>query len=256
MVAETDLDLLVLPELFATGYFFHDREDLVSVAEPIPEGRTTRALIEWAEQTGATLVAGLAESAGDAIYNSAVVVGPKGVIGVYRKIHLYFEEKLWFTAGDLGFPVFEVADRGGQAYRLGVMICFDWRFPESARALALQGADIIAHPSNLVRKNCPRTMPIRALENHVYTITANRHGEESRGDAVLRFIGQSLACSPDGDVLVQAGRDESGIWSADMDPAMARQRQLTLHNHLFGDRRVEFYEPLSAPKDGPSKMVR
>ena len=241
LLEKADVDLVVLPELFATGYFFKSQHDLARVAEPVPGGSTTQRLLGWARTSGATFVAGLAEVEEDRFYNSAVVVGPEGDVGVYRKVHLFYEEKLYFTPGDVGFPSFDVKSRAGDVYRLGVMICFDWYFPEAARSLALGGADVIAHPSNLVRKDCPRSMPIRALENHVFTATANRIGQESNGQETLTFIGQSLICSPEGDVLAQAGREEAGLLRATFDPAAARDRQITAHNHLLADRRPEAY---------------
>lgn len=244
LLGDVDADLVVLPELFASGYFFRSPEDAVAVAEPIPDGPTTRALERWAKASGATFVAGLPEQAPDgSLYNSAVVVTPRGWLGTYRKVHLYYEEKEHFAPGDLGFPVFTVTDRRGLSYRLGVMICFDWYFPESARALTLGGADVIAHPSNLVRPDCPRAMPIRALENHVFTATANRIGEESNGRETVRFIGQSLICDPHGTVLASMERDQIGLCSAEFDPRAARDRQLTPYNHLFRDRRPAAYAP-------------
>ncbi len=236
-----DADLVVLPELFASGYFFRSRDDLAQVAEAVPDGPTTRRLVRWAQDHDAVFVAGLPERAGDACYNSAVVVTPQGYLGVYRKVHLFYQEKTLFTPGDSGFRVFDVADRGGTPYRLGVMICFDWYFPESARSLALQGADVIAHPSNLVRPDCPRAMPIRALENHVFTVTANRYGQEESGGEVLTFIGQSEICDPRGTVLRKAPKHGDCVGVAAIDPAAARDRQLTRHNHLFEDRRPEVY---------------
>ena len=248
LLENADADLVVLPELFATGYFFKSQGDLARVAEPVPEGPTTQRLLRWARTSGATFVAGLAEQADGRFYNSAVVAGPEGAVRVYRKVHLFYEEKLCFTPGDLGFPVFDVRDRAGAAYRLGVMICFDWYFPEAARSLALGGADVIAHPSNLVRKDCPRSMPIRALENHVFTATANRVGQESNGEETLTFIGQSLICDPEGDVLAQAGREETSLTRAAFDPVFARDRQITAHNHLFADRRPEAYRMAAAAR--------
>ena len=246
LLEKADADLVVLPELFATGYFFKSQHDLARVAEPVPEGPTTQRLLAWARTSGSTFVAGLAEEADGHFYNSAVVAGPKGDVRVYRKVHLFYEEKRYFTPGDVGFPVFDVKSWAGEAYRLGVMICFDWYFPEAARSLALGGADVIAHPSNLVRKDCPRSMPIRALENHVFTATANRVGQESNGEKTLTFIGQSLICGPEGEVLAQAGREETGLIQAAFDPAAARDRQITAHNHLFADRRPETYRVATA----------
>ncbi len=236
-----EADLIVLPELFASGYFFRSLDDLATVAEPIPEGPITQWMLDWCRETGAVLVGGLPERSGDQFFNSAVVVGPEGLIGCYRKVHLFYEEKLHFSPGDLGFQVFEVSDRNSQPYRLGVMICFDWYFPEAARTLALLGADVIAHPSNLVRPDCPRAMPIRALENHVFTITANRYGTESNGRETLRFIGRSLICDPAGRVLQEAPPEGDHVGIAEIEPQEARNRRLTSYNDLFKDRRPAFY---------------
>lgn len=246
MLADIDVDLLVLPELFATGYFFRSEDDLTRVSEPIPEGKTCDRLVEWSNRSGATIVAGLPEHNGDAFFNSAIVTSPEGVIGTYRKVHLFYKEKTLFTPGDLGFPVIDATTRDGSSYRLGMMICFDWYFPEAARALALKGADIIAHPSNLVRRDCPRAMPIRALENHVFTITANRYGVESVDGEDLEFIGQSVICDPDGEVLYSAGRREDAVGIVSIEPSRARDRQITALNDLFQDRRPDEYRSLTA----------
>ncbi len=237
-----EADLIVLPELFASGYFFRSQSDVDQVAEAIPDGPTVEWLQVQARVSGATWVAGLPERHGHLLYNSAVVVTPNGTCHTYRKIHLYYEEKEWFTPGDLGFRVFELESKAGVPYRLGLMICFDWYYPEAARTLALQGADIIAHPSNLVRKNCPRAMPIRALENRVFTMTANRIGTESNGKESLRFIGKSLICDPKGAVMIQAPTDAAFVGSATLTLEHARNRQLTPHNNLFADRRPQYYE--------------
>ena len=241
LVGDVEADLVVLPELFATGYFFRSTADASRVAEEVPGGPTVERLHAWARQSGATFVAGLVERVGDRLYNAAAVVTPRGWLGTYRKVHLFYEEKGHFAPGDVGFPVWTVTDRAGRAYRLGVMICFDWYFPESARTLALAGADVIAHPSNLVRPDCPRSMPIRALENHVFTATANRVGAETNGREALKFIGRSLICDPRGQVLAEAGPEETVALTAELDPLAARDRRLTAHNDLFGDRRPEAY---------------
>src|SRR6185436_3809496 len=153
-------ELLVLPELFATGYQFVTKSEIESLAEPVPDGLTTKRLTELARMHGMYLVAGLPERAGASIYNSAVVVGPAGFVGCYRKTHLFFEEMDYFSPGNTGFQVWDCG-----AARVGVMVCFDWFYPESARVLALKGADIICHPSNLVLPHCPDAMVTRCLEN-------------------------------------------------------------------------------------------
>lgn len=236
-----DVDLLVLPELFTSGYFFQSRKDLARVAEPIPEGQSTDALRRWAGSLDATIVAGLAEREGERFYNSAVVVRPTGVVQTYRKVHLFYEETTLFEPGDLGFRVFDETAGDGTEYRLGVMVCFDWYFPEAARTLALKGADVIAHPSNLVLPHCPDSMPVRARENHVFTITANRHGTEEKEGETLSFIGMSEVCDPTGTILTRASRSDDTVEVVEFDPQAARDRDINAHNDVLADRRPSTY---------------
>ena len=236
-VKDADLDLIVLPEFFATGYQFVSKDEAAELSEQIPEGHTTKFLSELSHQKGLYIVAGLPEKDGDRFFNSAVFIGPDGFIGVYRKTHLFFEEKLFFSPGDTGFKVWDT-----EIGRIGIMICFDWFFPESMRALALMGADIIAHPSNLVLPYCPYAIPVRCLENRTYAITANRIGEENRKEGQsLRFIGQSLIVSPEGKVLAKASEDEEILLITDIEPELARNKFLTPLNNIFDDRRPEMY---------------
>jgi len=241
LLRSVEADLIVLPELFTSGYFFRSKADLETVAEPIPHGRSVIALQSWADSLDATLVAGLAEREGENLYNSAVVVRPDGRISVYRKIHLFYEETTLFEPGNLGFQVFEETSSEGTSYRLGVMVCFDWYFPEATRTLALRGADVIAHPSNLVLPHCPDSMPVRARENHVFTITANRHGQEEKAGESLRFIGMSEVCDPSGTILTRAGESTDVVEVVEFDPHEARNRHINDYNDVIGDRRPETY---------------
>lgn len=240
-VLAADADLVVLPELFASGYFFDSTEQAEALAEPVPSGPTTQRLIAWARETGSVIVAGVPERDDGRLYNSAVVVTKDGCLGTYRKTHLYYEETLHFTPGQTGFPVWTVTDRHRRSYRLGVMICFDWFFPESARTLALEGADVIAHPSNLVLPHCPAAMPIRALENGVFTATANRVGSETNGKETLTFVGQSRICSPKAEVLATAPDHGEATVTAEVDPRDARETALNPYNDRRRDRRIELY---------------
>lgn len=240
-VLAADADLVVLPELFASGYFFDSTEQAAALAEAVPDGPTVRRLHRWARDTGATIVAGLPERAGDVLYNSAVVVTPNGWLGTYRKSHLFYEETRHFEPGADGFQVWTVTDRNRRSYRLGVMVCFDWFFPESARTLALNGADVIAHPSNLVLPHGPTAMPVRALENGVFTATANRVGTESNGKEDLTFIGRSVICSPSAEVLAAAPEAEEAVIRAEIDPHAARDTALNAYNDRHGDRRPALY---------------
>ena len=230
-------DLVVLPELFNTGYQFISRDEVGDLSEEIPSGLTTRALIKVSKEKNLHIVAGIAERNGSSFYNSAVLTGPGGFIGVYRKTHLFFEEKLWFSPGDTGFRVWQTP-----VGNIGIMICFDWLFPESARTLALKGADIIAHPSNLVLPHCPDAMKTRCLENRVFSVTANRTGTEERGGKnPLIFIGTSEIVTPSGDILCRASGDKEEFGFAEFDPKEASNKNLNPFNNLFDDRREEYY---------------
>ncbi len=234
---QAEADLLVLPELCATGYQFVSQEEVFRLAEPVPDGETTKRLVDLAARRGMTIVAGLPERAGAQCFNAAVVVGPQGVLGCYRKTHLFFEETLWFTPGDSGFHVWDL----GLA-KVGVMICFDWYYPEAARTLALQGADIIAHPSNLVLPHCPDSMVTRCLENRVFSVTANRIGSEARGGKdPLTYIGMSEVVGPRGRILHRAPRESEELTIVEIDPAEARMKALNTYNDLLRDRRPALY---------------
>jgi predicted amidohydrolase len=231
-----ECDLIVLPELFTTGYQFVSVEEVWTLAEEVP-GPATARLTELAQARRLHVVAGLAERAGEHIYNSAILVGPHGVVGVYRKSHLFFEETLWFSPGDTGFPVFDI----GQA-RVGLMVCFDWFYPESARTLALKGADIIAHPSNLVLPHCPDAMVTRCVENHVFAVTCNRIGCEERGGKPrLSYIGKSEVVTPDGAILRRAAPDREELAIVEIAPAEAREKKINPYNDLLADRRPSLY---------------
>ena len=234
---KVECDLLVLPELFATGYQFVSKSEVESLAEAVPDGPTTRRLSALARDRRMYLVAGLAERRGSHCYNAAVLLGPDGLIGLYRKTHLFFEETLFFTPGDTGFHVWEA---GGA--QVGIMICFDWFYPEAARTLALQGADILCHPANLVLPHCPDAMVTRCLENQVFSITANRIGSEQRGGKTrLTYVGQSEIVTPAGRILHRAPLDREEFTVLEIDPAEARNKSLNPYNDLFRDRKKEHY---------------
>lgn len=240
LVARDEADLWVLPELFATGYHFVSAQEVAGLAEPVPEGRTTTALIALARDRGCHIVGGLAEHAGGRVYNSAVLVGPSRLVARYRKVHLFYEEKNLFAPGDLPFPVADI----GLA-KVGLLVCYDHLFPEAARSLALQGAELIAHPANLVLPGLAQlTMRVRALENRVFIVTANRIGNEARAGETLRFTGLSQIVAPSGDVLVQGPPDAEDVRVMEIDPAQARDKHLTALNDVFADRRPEFYRRL------------
>ncbi len=230
-----DADLLVLPELATTGYAFADREELARLAAP-EAGPVEARLGAMAHRRGIHLVVGLAERVGERVYNSALLIGPAGVEGRYRKVHLFQRERELFDPGDLGFPVFEL----GFA-RVGMMVCFDWLFPEAARSLALAGADLIAHPSNLVLPHCQGVMPARCLENRLFAITANRGGTEVRAGLELTFTGRSQITAPDGRILASVDGDRDELRMIELDPRAARDKWITPTNHALDDRRPDQY---------------
>lgn len=239
-------DLWVLPELFNTGYQFISKKEAYDLSEPVPDGPTTQSLIEIAKELKTYIVAGLAERLGKKCYNASILVGPLGHIATYRKIHLFYEETRWFTPGNLPFQVEAIhykSEKGGRRKcNIGMMICFDWIFPESARTLALLGADVICHPSNLVLPHCPQAMITRCLENRVFAATANRIGSESRKKEKLKFIGQSQIVSPTGIVLCRASSDKETVHVVTIDPKDARRKSINPYNHLLNDRVEAFYK--------------
>jgi predicted amidohydrolase len=237
LASDHEADLWVLPEFFATGYNFADHDEVERLSESIPDGPTVAALAHFASEHRCFLVAGIPERTSSGVYNSAVLVGPAGYVDTYRKIHLFGAEKKWFLPGDRPFAVHDI----GPA-RVGIMICFDHLFPEAARTLALEGAEILAHPANLVLPDlAQQTMAVRALENGVYTATANRVGQESRSGTVLRYTGQSQIVAPNGKILVRLSPDQAEAAVVDVDIAEARDKSLTSRNDKLGDRRPTFY---------------
>ncbi|MHA1915197.1 MAG: nitrilase-related carbon-nitrogen hydrolase [Promethearchaeota archaeon] len=235
LVSDIKADLLVLPELFATGYTFTSKKEAESFAEGL-EGPTAHFLIELAKKTKATLVGGFVEKEKDEIFNSAMIISRSEVVGVYRKLHLYNKEKLWFSFGNKPLEVYKI-----KGVNIGIMICFDWIFPETARSLALMGADIIAHPSNLVMPFCQKAMTIRCLENSVYAITANRIGDEKRGEDHFHFTGRSQITSCDSDILSSGPIDKTYVDVIDIDIDQARDKYLNKNNNIFEDRRTQLY---------------
>jgi predicted amidohydrolase len=239
LAAGIDADLVILPELWSSGYVFSSHAEVERLAEDARTGPTARALASAARRERRAYIAGFHERARGRIYNSALLVTPSGVRAVYRKLHLFEREQVWFAPGNLPLEVQRV---GGA--RVGMLICFDWRFPEAARVLALRGADVIAHPSNLVFPNAQEAMRTRALENRVYTATANRTGLERRPGGSVRFTGRSQIVDPDGVVRVRAGVRAEGAWAWTCDLVRSRRKRLTARTPLFRNRRPEFYRAL------------
>lgn len=234
--------LVLFPECAISGYGFASPEEAWPHAEPVP-GPTTEAFAAACRARDLYAVVGLLERADGRLFNTAVLIGPEGLIGRYRKAHRPYLGVDRFTApGDTGFPVFETA-----IGRIGMLICYDLRFPEAARVLALRGADLVAVPTNWPEGSeiVPIAVaPTRAMENRVFVLTCNRVGTE-RG---FTFFGRSGVYDPAGRTLVQAGGEESLV-TAEIDPLQARHKRMILRPGAFemdpiGDRRPDLYGEL------------
>ncbi|HXZ99746.1 MAG TPA: nitrilase-related carbon-nitrogen hydrolase [Candidatus Binatia bacterium] len=248
--AERGAQLVVLPELAASGYVFSGDEEAASLAEDPDTGATVTALTDACRRLGIHVVTGLAERVGDCRYNSAVVLGPEGRLATYRKLHLFYDEKSWFRPGS------ELVVVSLPQARVGVAICYDLWFPEVIRSLALQGADLIAVPTNWVGSFRSRLHDERgycqgdfmamaaAAANGTAVACADRIGVERD----VTFLGASIIVGPDGWPLAgpaSADREELLIVDLDLDAA-ERARRRTPRNHLLADRRPEIYGDLTA----------
>ena len=229
---------IVLPELCTTGYVFESRAEAVALAEPV-DGPSLRALGSLARLNNLVLCAGFAEKSGRHVFNSAATILPSGRTHVYRKVHLFDREKLIFDPG----AQFRVIPG---AVRYGMMVCFDWFFPEACRSLALAGADVILHPANLVLPYCQTAMITRCLENRVFAVSCNRVGTERRAGAALRFTGASQVVDPRGRVLARASDSRTELHVVTVDAAQARDKHVTARNDLFADRRPRAYGRVTA----------
>jgi N-carbamoylputrescine amidase len=238
--------LVVLPELCNSGYMFQSREEAFAASEPVPAGPTVRAWSETAARHKLHLVAGICERDGAKLFNSAVLIGPAGYIGTFRKVHLWNEENLYFEPGDLGFPVFHTA-----IGRIGMAICYDGWFPETYRLCALQGADIVCVPTNWVpipgqaegREAMANILAMAAAHsNSIYIACADRVGTE-RGQP---FEGQSLIVGYTGwPVAGPASRDREEILVAEVALGEARRaRNWNAFNQVLRDRRSDLYDEM------------
>ncbi len=241
MLEEAEADLMVLPELAFTGYAFSGRDEARAFAHDPRDSKITAELRDLADRRDMYVSTGFAELAGDKVFNSALLIGPDGIVSTYRKLHLFNTEKDCFDAGDLPLELCTV-----KGVRVGMMICFDWVFPEVCRNIALLGADVICHPSNLViPEKCQYSMVTRCVENRVYAITANRYGAE-RG---IGFTGGSQIVAPGGDIIHRAQSIGDELFVASIDIDLARDKKITPRNDLFEDRRAGFDYCIPTPRD-------
>ncbi|OYN98524.1 carbon-nitrogen hydrolase [Enemella evansiae] len=234
-------DLVVLPELASSGYVFTDSAEALRLAEPL-DGPFVTALAERSRRHGCVVVAGLAERDGDRLRNSAVLVEGGELLAVHRKVHAWGTEAAIFTAGDEPVPV--VATTIG---RVAPLVCYDLEFPELVQSAARRGAQLLAAPVNWPADGAPPTgeRPVDVIRaqamaamHRVFVVVADRCGVE-RGQ---HWVGGSVIVGPDGYPL--AGPAAAPVPTellVELDPALAEDKRLGPHNHVFADRRPAAY---------------
>jgi predicted amidohydrolase len=237
-VASAAADVVVVPELATSGYVFADAEEARGLARPAEV-----ALAPWvsaAAASGCIVAGGFAEREGDALYNSGAIVDATGVLAVYRKLHLWDREQLFFTPGSVLPPVVDTA-----LGRLALCICYDLEFPEVVRGLALRGAELVCAPTNWPDEGRPAgERPIEvvramaaASSNRVFIAAADRCGTERGVD----WVGGSAILGPDGFPLAGPGLAEPAILRASLELAQARDKRIGERNDVLADRRVDLY---------------
>lgn len=232
-------DLICFPELSFTGYFFLSRNEIRPYAFEF-QSDFIQELQGIATNSNKIIVVGFPEKFEDKIFNSAAILFPEHQLSrVYRKTHLFYKERFIFDKGDTGFFVVHDKERD---LKLGTMICYDWRFPEASRTLALMGADLIVCPSNLVTNVWHISMPSRALENKVYFLVANRIGTELNDGESLLFNGKSGIWDYNGKLLAIASETQEAIITAEISPFETRDKSFNEFNNIFHDRRPEMYK--------------
>ncbi len=229
-------DVCVLPELCASGYLFTSKTEAEQTAEIAGEGKVYQTFAKWAREKDCLICGGFVELADNKLYNSAYSVEPDGKFHLYRKLHLFYREKLFFEPGNLPLTTFSF---NGTTF--GNLICFDWMFPETYRTLALAGTQVILHCTNLVLPYCQRASFTRAVENRIFIVISNRIGTESIGKTDVTFTGRSTIFSPNGDILFEAPANSNCAYSTDINPLMALDKKITPANDIFEDRRQAFY---------------
>jgi predicted amidohydrolase len=238
-LAAEGVSLVVFPEAALTGYCARSREEAAAIALP-RDSEFVQVVVAAASERQMAVIFGFAEIESEKLYNTAMLAGPSGLRQPYRKVHLPFlGYDRYAVPGDSLDPCDTLVGR------VGTLICYDVRFPEAARTLALKGAEIICVPTNWpsgAQASSDVLCPARAIENHVYVIAANRVGEENG----FAFIGHSKIVDPFGQLLVSAGHESETVLIADIDPARSREKKIVkrpdeYETDLFADRRTDVY---------------
>lgn len=244
--SERGAHLIIFPECALTGYCFESLEEAAPFAETV-DGHSAEAIANACRETGAYAVVGFIEKDGRSLYNAAMLVGPEGVIGSYRKVHLPFlGVDRFLTPGDKPFRVFELPFG-----KVGINICYDASFPEAARALKLMGAELILLPTNWpggAWRTPEFILNARACENHLHFAAVNRVGTE-RG---WQFIGRSKVVDCMGDTVAEANREGEEILFAELDLQESNKNKIvnvagSYEIDRLADRRPEFYSVIAKP---------
>lgn len=243
-LARAGVQLAVFPELATTGYMFDSPTEARAAAEDVPNGPTVQRLLRACADNDMHIVFGVAEKAGENLFNSSAILGPHGYIGTYRKLHLWDNENTMFTPGDLGLPVFATA-----LGNIGILICYDIWFPEAVRTLTLSGADLLCVPTNWVplvagnSENDTAMANILCMANShcngLPIVAADRCGQE-RGQL---FLGRSVITNATGWPAAGPGpADREDVLIADIDVEnSASARQWSEFNNPLTNRRGDAY---------------
>ena len=249
--ADRSADLVVFPECMLTGYAFDSRDHAADVALALDDPIFTE-IARSTLRRGLLVTVGFVESDGEKLYNSAVLIGPRGIEGHYRKIHLpHLGVDRFVERGDRPYEAISVSTSRGEDIQVGLAICYDGSFPEPCRVLALCGVDVIALGTNWpnpATHTASIVPPARSMENHLYFVAANRVGEENG----FSFFGRSSICGPDGAILASSKSDEEIILFAQADPSLARNKRIVRGTQAhtidrFADRCPDFYRKLVEP---------
>jgi predicted amidohydrolase len=248
--ASQGANLVVFPECALTGYCFSSRAEALPFARSLTDPLWSDLSSVCAAGPPTYAVIGFLLVEGGKLFNASVLVGPKGPLSVYRKVHLpHLGVDRFVDRGDQPYSVVTAGANEASPFHVGLAICYDCSFPEPMRVLGLEGADIIALATNwpmAARRTAEIVPAARSMENHLYFVATNRIGRERD----FRFCGLSTICGPDGVELARASEDREEILYADVDLAIARNKRIerTPGSHVidrFADRRPEFYERIT-----------
>ena len=228
-------DIYLFPELYLSGYLFTSIEEVKKVALR-SDNIVFDTIKKYTKDKKIAIIGGYAEDESGRFFNSAFFIAEGEFLLNYRKVHLFNEEKLFFSPSFNGYKVTKYRD-----INFGIMICFDWIFPEAARTLTLKWANIILHPSNLVLPYCQDAMITRALENRVFIATCNRVGTEKVGKKKLAFTGKSQIVDPSGKRLIQLPSSKETVKIVKIDASLSENKNITNLNNLLQDRRPDQY---------------